>query len=206
MEFRQIEAFCALAEWGSFSEAARRLYITQPTVSSHILALEKELNAKLVDRRTKPVTLTQEGKRFYEYAESILRMMERAAKEFGREGSEIRLGASSIPSVYIIPELLSAFRQVDPQVSFDILRDDSAGVISGIRAGSVDIGITGMPLTDEGCCCKAIYRDEMMLVTPATPYFKSLREEGASVIRLLQEPYIMREDGSGTKKEASDFL
>ena len=63
MDFRQLEAFCAVVEWGSFSEAARHLYITQPTISSHIRTLETELNVRLLARTTKSVAPSPEGKR-----------------------------------------------------------------------------------------------------------------------------------------------
>lgn len=61
MEFKQLEAFAAVVEWNSFSEAARRIYLTQPTISSHIRALETELNTTLLNRTTKHIEVTEEG-------------------------------------------------------------------------------------------------------------------------------------------------
>ena len=207
MDFRQLEAFCAVVEWGSFSEAARHLYITQPTISSHIRTLETELNVRLLARTTKSVAPSPEGKRFYEYAKSLLRLREKTLQEFNKTTQNvIRFGASSIPSAYILPELLSAYRKRQPSLLFDVVQSDSQGILDRILSGSLDMGVTGSPVTQENCCCKPIYRDEMVLVTPATPDYQKLRRENCPLRQLLASPYLMREDGSGTKKEADQFL
>ena len=207
MDFRQLEAFCAIAEWGNFSEAAKHLFITQPTISSHIQTLEQMLNTHLIDRSTKPVTFTEDGKHFYEYAKSLLRLREKVLREFNHTNqSVIRLGASSIPSVYILPELMAAYRDVVPDASFDVVQLDSNGILSQIPAGSLDIGITGIPITDDCFHCEPIYRDEMVLAVPVNAHYEKLCRQKASMERLLQEPYLLREDGSGTKKEAEQFL
>ena len=207
MDFRQLEAFCAIAEWGNFSEAAKHLFITQPTISSHIQTLEQMLNTHLIDRSTKPVTFTEDGKHFYEYAKSLLRLREKVLREFNHTNqSVIRLGASSIPSVYILPELMAAYRDVVPDASFDVVQLDSNGILSQIQAGSLDIGITGIPITDDCFHCEPIYRDEMVLAVPVNAHYEKLCSQNASMERLLQEPYLLREDGSGTKKEAEQFL
>ena len=207
MDFRQLEAFCAIVEWGNFSEASKHLYISQPTVSSHIQTLEASLNANLIDRSTKPVTLTDDGQRFYEYAKSLLRLREKALREFNQSSADIiRLGASSIPSAYILPEIISEYRKNVPEAFFDVVHSDSKGILENLLSGCVDVGITGMPVNDEHFFCSPIYKDEMVLVTPATKYYKMLRNENADIEKLLMEPYIMREDGSGTKKEAEKFM
>ena len=207
MDFRQLEAFCAIAEWGNFSEAAKHLFITQPTISSHIQTLEQMLNTRLIDRSTKPVTFTEDGRQFYEYAKSLLRLREKVLREFNRtDPSIIRLGASSIPSVYILPELMSSYRNTVPAASFDVVQLDSNGILSQIQAGSLDIGITGIPITDDYFHCEPIYRDEMVLAAPVNAHYTKLQKQNASMERLLQEPYLLREDGSGTKKEAEQFL
>ena len=73
MEFKQLEAFVAVVDYGSFSEAARRLYLTQPTISAHIRSLEDELHMKLIIRTTKKTTITAKG---YQLYDSAVRMLE----------------------------------------------------------------------------------------------------------------------------------
>lgn len=207
MDFRQIEAFCAVVEWGSFSEAAKQLYITQPTVSSHIRTLEEALNTRLIERTTKSLTITPEGRQFYEYAKSLLRLREKTLREFNKTTQDIiQFGASSIPSAYILPEILSAYHLKNENLIFEVVQSDSQEILDRILSGSLDMGITGSSITNEYCCCKPIYRDEMVLATPVTPYYLNLQQQGCSLRELLKEPYLMREDGSGTKKEADQFL
>ena len=207
MDFRQLEAFCAIVEWGNFSEASKHLYISQPTVSSQIQMLESSLNTNLIDRSTKPVSLTEDGKSFYEYAKSLLRLREKALREFNKTSVNIiRIGASSIPSAYIMPEIMAKYRENVPELCFDVVHSDSQGVIEQIQSGCLDIGITGMPFSNEHLCCSPIYKDEMVLVTPATEYYRELKQKNTPIEELLKEPYIIREEGSGTKKEAERFL
>lgn len=207
MDFRQLEAFCAIVEWGNFSEASRHLYISQPTVSSHIQALENTLNVQLINRNTKPVSITDEGKRFYEYASSLLRLREKAVREFSSPAADmISIGVSSIPSAYILPEIMAEYKKISAESVFDVIQSDSSGIIERLLSGSVDIGITGAELNDERYCCKSICRDEMVLAMPANSYYKRLMDENMPVETLLKEPYILRESGSGTRRESEMFL
>lgn len=207
MDFRQLEAFCAVVEWGSFSEAAKHLFITQPTISSHIRTLEKSLNTRLLERTTKSIAVTPEGQQFYEYAKSLLRLREKTLREFNKtDRNVIQFGASSIPSAYILPEILSAYHQKNTNITFDVVQSDSKGILDRLLSGSLDMGVTGTAITDDHCYCKAIYRDEMVLAAPATAHYQSLYKKGCPLEKLLKEPYLMREDGSGTKKEADRFL
>ena len=207
MDFRQLEAFCAVAEQGSFSEAALCLFLTQPTVSSHICALEASLNTRLLERTTRSVSVTQEGRQFYEYAKSLLRLREKTLSEFTKPSQNaISLGASSIPSAYLLPEVLSAYHKKSPSVTFDVMQSDSQGVLDRLLDGRLDMGITGTPLRDERFCCQPIYRDEMVLAAPYSPYFSELLQSCCPLEKLLEEPYLMREDGSGTRRETERFL
>lgn len=207
MDFRQLEAFCAVVEWGTFSEAAKHLYITQPTISNHIRALEKELDAVLINRTTKTLSLTADGRTFYEHAKNLLRLKEKALLEFRKSDlRHIQLGASSIPSAYLLPELLSAYRRKNSDATFDIIQADSSEILERLRTGVLNMGITGAAISEEAFYCVPIFRDEMVLAAPATPYYFHLKETKTPLKELLKEPFLMREDGSGTKKETEQFL
>lgn len=82
MEFKQLEAFVAVVEYNSFSEAARHLFLTQPTVSAHIRSLEQELNSKLIIRTTKKLTITRRGHQLYDCAVNMLNMRNSLIEEF----------------------------------------------------------------------------------------------------------------------------
>ena len=81
MEFKQLEAFVNVVKYKSFSKAAEATYLTQPTISTHISSLEKELGVKLVDRNGKESRPTKHGRAFYNYAINIINTRERAVKQ-----------------------------------------------------------------------------------------------------------------------------
>ncbi len=87
MNLKQLEAFVEVAEKNSFSKAAKSLYLTQPTVSAHIAALEKELGSRLLIRNTKEVELSESGKRLYEYAKQIVLLTAQIEQEFGKKAA-----------------------------------------------------------------------------------------------------------------------
>ena len=112
MNLKQLESFVLIIESRSFSQAAQKLYLTQPTISSHISLLEKELNSQLLIRTTKDVYPTEDGKKLYTYAKQILRLQKSILEEFhvnGEEENLLIIGASSIPEQYILPEILPKY-------------------------------------------------------------------------------------------------
>ena len=99
MEFRQLEAFVATAELKSFSQAAKYLYLSQSTISSHVQNLEDDLGRKLLLRTTKSITLTPEGETFLSYARKIVETKDQAVLSLQQSSkSMLHIGASSIPS------------------------------------------------------------------------------------------------------------
>ena len=207
MEFKQLEAFVAAVDYNSFSEAAKHLYLTQPTISAHISTLEKELNSKLIIRTTKKMELTSRGQQFYECAVNILNMRNNIVQEFtGGSQKLICLGASTIPSSYILPEVLGAFNQEEPDVIFNIWQSDSKKVINKVIEGTIDFGLTGMTFDTDDCIFIPFFQDELAIAAPVKEHYLQLKEQNAELTRLLQEPIIMRETGSGTQKEIDNFL
>ena len=97
----ELEAFVAVVDYKSFSEAAKHLYLTQPTISSHIQALEKELNSRLLIRTTKQMKVTDRGMQLYECAVHMLNMRDQITDEFvGNKWKLIDVSASTIPSSF----------------------------------------------------------------------------------------------------------
>ena len=118
IDFRHLETFCRVAEVKSFSRAAEDLFLTQPTVSGHILALEKSLSLRLFDRTGREVRLTQAGEVFLRYASKILTIRKdllNALSEFSQGiRGELSLGASTIPGEYLLPKLMGDFKKDHP--------------------------------------------------------------------------------------------
>lgn len=208
MEFKQLESFVAVVKYNSFTKAAENLYISQPTISTHIRALEEELNTRLIMRTTKSIEITLEGKKLFEYAESILKLRNRMVDECTVGKKKIlHLAASTIPSAYILPEALPAYGAENPHNCFAIHQNNSKGVIEGVMDGLFDVGLIGMKVERENLICREFCRDEMVLITPVNEHFLELKDRGVSAGEiLLQEPVILREKGSGSKKSVEQFM
>lgn len=207
MELKQLESFVAVVVYKSFTEAAKQLYISQPTISTHIQMLEKELESKLIIRTTKTIELTKRGKELYECAVKMLDLRDGLLEKWkGSDEKIVRLGVSTIPSAYILPEFLPKFCKDYPEIFFHSIQSDSKGIIEGVLDDRMDVGLIGMECDDEHLACVPFYEDELIVITPVTEYFLKLRKKENAMEALFKEPMILREKGSGTKKAADLFL
>ncbi len=207
MEFKQLEAFVAVVDYGSFSEAARKLYLTQPTISTHIRSLEEELHTRLIIRTTKKLTITPKGYQLYDSAVRMLDIRNNLFENFtGSKKQIIDLAASTIPSSYLLPELMAGFGRMYPDVYFHSWQTDSAGAISRVLDGSVDLALTGQHTGDDSCIFIPFCQDDMVIATPVNDHYLQLKERPVTFSDFLKDPIIIRERGSGTKKEMDIFL
>ena len=208
MEFKQLESFTAVVRLGSFTRAAEQLYISQPTISTHIRMLEEEFNTRLILRTTKSIDVTAEGRKLYEYAVNILQLRDRMIRDCSPGAKKIiHVGASTIPSAYVLPRVLPEFGRTHPDTYFVIHQSDSQGVIDSLRDGLNDVGLVGMDCSGENLTCKSFCRDRMVLITPVTDGYLRMLQSGVSPVDLLRgEPVILREKGSGSKKSVDRFL
>lgn len=208
MNLKQLEAFARVAETKSFSEAAKRLYLTQPTVSAHVSALEKELGVCLLLRTTKEVSLTEEGKALYGYAVQMLDLEQEIREHFGRRKSGksvLRIAASTIPSQYLLPEIMVRFRERYPGVRLSVAETDSAGVVGRIVSGEADIGFAGTVMEQKHCVYIPFYQDELVVIAPGEGAGEP-ESAGETAGWIRRMPVILREEGSGTRKEAQRLL
>ena len=149
MDIRQLEAFVYTVKYQSFSLAAQKLYISQPTVSAHIRSLEEEFHTQLLKRTTKSLSLTPAGTKLYSYATEILTLQQKAIVELANETKpQLRIGASSVPSLYFLPELLSAYHAVHPDIRVYASCSDSLDVVHKVDDGICDIGMASRDLKD----------------------------------------------------------
>lgn len=211
MNLKQIEAFVLVAEKESFSETAKALFLTQPTISAHVSELEKELNLRLFVRDKKKVTLTEEGKSFYEYAKQVTLLMKQIeekflAKEEEDDNAEIVIAASSVPAQYLLAEIMFRFRLRYPNRQFVIKESDSAGVAEMVRMRQADIGFTGAKVSGKRCKYIPFYKDELVVITPNEEKYRWKQQFGSVAEWIQEEPMVLREEGSGTRKEALKIL
>ena len=208
MDFKQLQSFITVVKYGSFTKAAEVLYSSQPTISSHIRNLEEELSTRLLVRTTKSLSVTPHGMEFYEWAVNTMKTKDILLRRWADDTKRIiRLGASTIPAAYILPEILPAFGEKHPNVYFIINQRDSRGVIDDLLLGTIDIGFTGMPADHELLECVPFYEDRMVIITPVNEHFLSWQSaETPDLHAIMQEPVILREKDSDSKKSADYFI
>ena len=208
INLKQLEVFAAIADCGSFTEAANRLYLAQSTVSSHVRALEECLGCTLLKRETKKrVELTESGKRVYKYAKEIISKCEELETGVMAEiGRNIAIGASTLPSRSIVPEIVSAFLKKWPVYTCDIKNGDSEKVHDMLQEGEIQIGFVGASDKRQMFVYEKIAEDHLVMITPNTPKYAALKADGALGRDILGEPMILRENGSGTQKMVDNYL
>ena len=206
MELKQLECFAAVVKYGSFTVAAQHLYLSQPMVSAHVRTLEEELGRRLLIRTTKSLEVTPKGREVYDCAVKMLSLQTRIRRACAPDEEHIiRLGASTIPSAYILPQLLPEFGRRCPDVYFTVTQTNSQGVVEGLADGIFDLGLLGMK-GDDRVTCIPFCEDRMVLIAPVNERFLALQREKDPLPTLLHEPMILREKGSGSLKTADRFL
>ena len=208
MNLKQLEAFVQIADSGSFSKAARELYLTQPTISAHVSTLEKELNTRLFVRNTKEVKLSDSGTVLYDSAKQMIVLQKQIEDTFAvreeKAQQRITIAASTIPAQYLLPDILANFVEKHPNQQFKIVEADSAQVVEMVVNHKVDIGFAGTVIDKRLCKYIPFYQDELIVITPNNDKYRGIDYKEATWI--VNEPLIMREEGSGTRKEAEKQL
>lgn len=206
MDFKQLKSFAAVVEYKSFSKAAEKLCSAQPTISTHVRMLEEELDTHLILRTTKTIEITPQGWEAYKYATKILDLRDRILQSCSADSRQIiRIGASTIPAAYILPEMLPKYSSLAPDTYFVISQNDSRSVIDGLMDGQFDVGMTGMMAEKEGLTFVPLCQNKMIIIAPVNDHFLDLqRNPDLTLADLLREPIVLREQGS--KKSANRFL
>lgn len=197
LDLRKLQVFLAVIEERSFSRAAERCYLSQPTVSGHIKALEDAFEVPLFDRHTREVRPTRAGELLYSYAKKILKLAEELEKEMAlfRAGGRgpLFIGGSTIPGQYILPPLLGAFKKLHPQTKITLKVSDSGEITKMVAEGELDLGVVGAKFSNRNLHFEPLWEDEIVLVTPP-----GLFEGEFHLEELFHLPLIVREEGSGT--------
>ena len=201
IDFRHLETFCRVAELRSFSKTASDLFLTQPTVSGHILSLERSLSLRLFDRTGREVRLTKAGEVFLRYASKIISSRKdllNALIDFSQGiRGELSLGASTIPGEYLIPKLMGDFKKDHPQFTLSLKIADTKEIVQWVLQGHVEFGMIGSKLDHPSLHYEKYEEDEIIVVAPFGHFLTKKR--GVDLSDLIKENWIMREEGSGTQ-------
>lgn len=208
LEDHKLKVFCAVAETKSFSKASEIIHLTQPAVSLQIQALEELYETKLFDRSSTNITLTPAGEILYRYAKEILSLYASAAREIGEltglvKGS-ISLGASTTIGNHVLPTVLAEFRQNYPKIRVRLFVGNTRRIIELLNASTIDLGIVEGDVTRQKLKVERLLQDELVvIVSPQHPWAK---KKEVSIFEVTKEPFIMREEGSGTRQIIEKYL
>ncbi len=208
MDIWQLRIFQKVIEMEGFSKAAAAVHLTQPTVSSHIRDLEEHFGCRLVDRMGKRTLPTGAGRLLYDYSRKITRLAEEAeeamARFMGVIGGNLVVGGSTIPGNYILPRLIGSFKKRYPEARISIEVGDTRQMVEAIADSEIDFGVVGARVNHAGIVQEELFDDEMRLIVPAG--HRWARQQTVTVGSLAKEPFIMREQGSGTLKSLEASL
>lgn len=207
-DLRQLEIFCKVVDLGSFSKAADAVYLAQASVSERIANLEKMIGTTLLDRLGRQVVPTKAGEILYKHAVLLLDMKRTARMEMedflGVKQGEIHMGGSTIPGEYILPKVIGNFNEKYPSISVVLTIADTSEIESRVLAGRLELGVVGSRDSHKSLIYQELWKDELVLAIPAKHRWG--RKKEVSLPELSEEPFIMREVGSGTLKSMEESL
>lgn len=208
MADRRLQVFYTVARLLSFTKAAETLHMTQPAVTFQVRQLEEHFNTRLFDRTHNRISLTEAGHRVYEYADRIFQLyaeMENAVREMtGEISGTLILGASTTIAEYMLPALLGDFKAKYPDVTIHLKVSNTEGIVSMVENNVIDLGVVEAPVTNKNLVVDVCKMDQLVVIVP--PNHPLAREESISIHRLIDFPYICREEGSGTREVIGDYM
>lgn len=197
MEFHQLKYVCAIADTGSFSRAAERCQIAQPSLSQQVLKLEEELGAKLFDRLGRSIRITETGRTFLPHARSILDRMEAARSSVAGKNADTRgsVAAGAIPTIapYLMPGYTAAFAKKYPDAKLRIVEETTPILIERLRDLSIDVAILALPLRHKDLEVSPLRTEPLFAALPKD--HPAAGAESLALKNLRGEPFVMLRDG-----------
>lgn len=205
MDFKQIEAFVNVVRYKSFSRAADATFFTQPTISTHISTLEKELGTRLLDRRGRTVEMTPQGRKFYRFAVEMVNTRELAIDALNdsedRVEGILELQTSTIPGLTFLPEMLSRFHDLHLKTRFYVDMSDSRTAIENLIDRRGELAFVGDKINNSNLQYTKIFSDKVVLAVPAS---FDIQGNEISIADAVKYPFIWRESGSATRTSFED--
>lgn len=207
VNIQHLETFVSVVDQGGFTRAAAQLYLAQSTMSNHVQMLESELGVTVFRRESKKkLELTESGQCVYRYAKEIIGRCRALEKELSGSENELIIGTSTLPSLRIVPGLVSGFLKEYPDCSFVVRTGNSGDTRQQVLDGTVQVGFVGDRDNLQILAYHCVAEDHLVMVTPNTPYFTEKKAAGVYGREMLSEPVILREDGSGTQRVTDKYL
>lgn len=208
MNLNLFRTYVKVVETQNLSRTADEFELSQPAITKQIQALEEYYGILLLERSGRRLKPTEAGEALYHLAKDIIKAVEKTNRTMeelteSRKGTLI-LGASSIPGHYILPGIMKNYKEQHPEVAISLEVSDTDKIGARVAEREIDVGIVGgMPASRKVDGFKWL-DDELLVVVPATHRLASHKE--ANLLKLIQEKWIIREKGSGTRKAFEDLL
>lgn len=204
IDLRLLEIFCCVYEKGSISKSTDCLHLSQSTISFHVHRLEKSIGLRLFYKKGKRYLPTGNAHMLYPYAKRLVELKQSIIEEIklvtGSYKGYIKIGASSIPGSYLLPDIICRYISKNPNTRIEIIVEDSYLVIKKVEAGEVDMGFVGIKHENPGLEVKEVWEDNIVFL--GGPGVK----ERISLEELLKLPFLLREETSGTRRFVENFL
>jgi len=208
MDDHKLKVFCTVAETKSFSKASELIRLTQPAVSLQIQALEEMYGTRLFNRSGCIITLTRAGEILYKYAKDINSLYMAAEREIGEftdiVRGDITIGASSTIGNYILPSIISEFRKKSPKVTIHLVTGNTRSVVEYLNASTIDVAIVEGEVKRQKLIVERLIPDEMVLIMAPSHIWGE--RNSVSIFEVIKEPFIFREEGSGTRQIIEKYL
>jgi DNA-binding transcriptional LysR family regulator len=197
MDIDQLKTFLEVSRQKSFSRAAEKIHVTQPSISAQIRSLENYLGHRLLERGGGKVTLTAAGRVFEPFAENCLSrlnhmVMTLADLERLPRGA-LTVSANDSTALYVLPVFFSKFRRQYPRVALNIVRAERTKSLELVLDREVEFGVVSLPLKDKRLHVEVIHTDEFVLVVPASHPLAGL--ESASLKQVAQHRLLLLKQG-----------
>ena len=200
--------FSAVAEAGSFSQGAARLFITQPAVSQAVRRLEAQLGARLFVRGRRGAVLTAEGELLYQHASAAMRLLASGEQKLRRvqnlEAGQLKLGAADTTTKELLLPYISAFHQLHPGVQLMVTNRTSLQLVECLKAGQLDLAIVNLPIEDEALSTRPIRIVHDIFV--AGHAFPQLKQKTVTPGELAGYPLIMLENAANSRRYVDRFF
>jgi DNA-binding transcriptional LysR family regulator len=208
MADRRLQVFHTVARHLSFTKAAEALHMTQPAVTFQVRQLEEYFNTRLFDRTHNRISLTEAGRRVFEYADRIFVQyseMENAVRELTGEISGLLIiGASTTIAEYMLPALLGDFKHKYPDVNVRLKVSNTEGVVHMVENNVIDLGVVEAPVANKNLAVEVCRMDQLVLIVPPSHELADMVK--VTIDDIANYPYICREEGSGTREVIAEHL
>lgn len=208
MADRRLQVFHTVARLLSFTKAAETLHMTQPAVTFQVRQLEEHFNTRLFDRTHNRISLTDAGKQVYRVADKIFELyaeMEDAVRQVtGEISGALIIGASTTIAEYMLPALLGEFKTKYPDVNVHLKVANTDGIVGMVENNDIDLGVVEAPVTNKNLVVENCRTDQLVVIVPKGHELAD--ESFLTAEKLLQYPFISREEGSGTRDVIEDYF